>query len=503
MSSVRNSNCVGFCADRRSRRSDQSPWRGSIMVACLLFVGACSQPRATIAAPPRIPAATSTVRWNHSGAPFHVPTVLRLPAAERNAAPLYLDALFEFGSEVASCFEKSAANVKRREETVARNLQYMKLSDKLAKDPKSADGKEIDALVLRYKVGFEKLRKAQQRPPCVFESGLSFTALLPHAQAVRQVVRIVDLKSKRDLANGEIDQVLDDLKVTLRLVRDIRRRGYLINHLVAIAVESIICREIIPRILKSEHCSVTDCDRLLTILRGYRPDTREEFLSATQIEYISIRTFLHDLQHQVGDFDLKNVKKDGKPVSLEEHFKSMIGDTSREANETAKRLKKLTPEDYRSEINWLDLTFYRVKQARTQPFDERIVLLEKITNEAVKETIVLKHVLAGNVQATNAFVRSEARLAGTECLIALKRWQLKHPNSKRGSLKTILLESGVSEIPSDPFATRKAMRINWTLKHPVVYSVGPDGENHNGAIDWKYGQQPGDVLFSLGPTSKE
>lgn len=167
-----------------------------------------------------------------------------------------------------------------------------------------------------------------------------------------------------------------------------------------------------------------------------------------------------------------------------------------------KQLKSLTAKDYRNEVNWLDLTYFSVRQARFLPYAERQQQLESITNEAAKNTILLRHILTAYPQAMKAFVRSDTYLTGTECLIALKRWRLNHPTAKDAVFRTIMLESGVSHIPLDPFANRKSMRINWKLKKPVVYSIGPDSQSQNGAADWKFGAQPDDILFSLNGKTK-
>jgi hypothetical protein len=447
--------------------------------------------------PPRIPGAESTVRWDTSDAPFHVATALKLPVEERNAAALYLDALFEFSGEVVTCFDDSQGS--RQAKAQKLNKRYIDLSNAWEKDRKSVDVKDIDALVAEYTVGFQKIRKAQERPECAFEAGLTFTGVLPHVQAARHVARMIDMKSRRDIANGNNSAVLDDVEMVLRLAGDLRNRGYLINHLVTIAIESVTLQGPVERVLQSKNCTVRDCDRLLEILRAYRPNQSEEFLVSVQIEYVSNRSFLHDLQNRVGDFDLKGrADKDNEPLKLLDVFEQFIGgQDSDSVRDSKKRVATMNADDYRHEVNWLDLTYFRVKQARQLPYAERRQRLKNITDEAVKNTILLRHTLAAYVQAMDAFVRSDTRLAGTECLIALKRWQLSHPKLKRAPLKTILEESGASQIPADPFATRRPMQINWNAKEPVIYSIGSDGRNQNGVADWKYGTQPGDFLFRI------
>jgi hypothetical protein len=53
---------------------------------------------------PQLPGAVTKAPSRIRKAPFDVATFFQLPPPSQNAAPLYLDAFFEFGEEMAACF---------------------------------------------------------------------------------------------------------------------------------------------------------------------------------------------------------------------------------------------------------------------------------------------------------------------------------------------------------------------------------------------------------------
>ena len=157
-----------------------------------------------------------------SGAPFDVAKLFDAPSLAQNAAPLYLDALWEFSSELMSCFPQGPESDARQHAMLARNKQETEVELALDKNPKSVPAAEIDAMLANYDVGFRKLAEAQLREPCVFQTGVGFTALLPHVQAARQVARVAGIKVRRELERGQIDDAIADVATLLRLTRDLQ-----------------------------------------------------------------------------------------------------------------------------------------------------------------------------------------------------------------------------------------------------------------------------------------
>jgi hypothetical protein len=65
---------------------------------------------------PRLPGAvTKAPDWIGTDAPFDVSRFFAPVPGDRNAAPLYLDALFEFGAEMAVCFPEGPERDRRRQ----------------------------------------------------------------------------------------------------------------------------------------------------------------------------------------------------------------------------------------------------------------------------------------------------------------------------------------------------------------------------------------------------
>src|SRR5262249_23202808 len=151
-------------------------------------------------AEPRLPGAIEKApEWLKTGEPFDVDAFLRLPPEAENAAPLYLDALLEFSPVVANCFPNGAETARRKRVATARERR----DQEIAADPNSVPAKQLDAFLAEHELGFRKLAEAQRRPRCAFATGYTFESLLPHAQSARQVVRIVQLRARRDRQRGE------------------------------------------------------------------------------------------------------------------------------------------------------------------------------------------------------------------------------------------------------------------------------------------------------------
>lgn len=463
-----------------------------LVVLTILTRTSAAEEAAEIAA--SIPGATSTPRWDISDAPFDVSDYLRLPPKEQNGAALYLDAIAEFDDDTAMCLPESVREARRKQARERYDRHYVVMM-KREKAPDAVTDEEVAAIASLYAEGFRKLRVAQQRPACVIETGLSFSAVLPHAQGARQIARIVDLKSVHDIRHGRLDTVINDIDVALRLAGDLRHRGYLINHLVAIAIESIVMQTAVTELLGADGLTVEQCDRLLTVLRRNQPNYNDEYRQAIRMEYISCRSFLHDVQHRVGDFK-PDESAENESKAFADRFTGFLGQDSEEIRRLASQLAEFTDQDYQKEIDWLDLAFFRIEQAFDLPFEQRLSRLQAISAGVEKNTQIMRFVVPAFLPAVRAFVRGDARHAGMRCLTAVRRWQLMHPDSAEDSLKRIMLSSGANRVPADAYGG-DPIRLTWIDGRPVVYSLGPDLKDGKAAVKWEYREPVGDFVFTL------
>ena len=76
--------------------------------------------------------------WLGKEVPFDLAAYFAAPSPPQNAAPLYLDAFFEFGSEMAECFPpgpETEARAKKSRERLQRLLPFL---EAFQRDPASA-----------------------------------------------------------------------------------------------------------------------------------------------------------------------------------------------------------------------------------------------------------------------------------------------------------------------------------------------------------------------------
>jgi hypothetical protein len=130
---------------------------------------------------PRLPGAVNKApAWIGSDAPFDVAKYFEAVPRDRNAAPLYLDALFEFGSDLEACFPEGPGRARRSQAASDRSKRYTDLTQPAyANSNAELEPKAVDEVIKLYDAGYRKLADAQRLPHCVFETGLGPTALLP------------------------------------------------------------------------------------------------------------------------------------------------------------------------------------------------------------------------------------------------------------------------------------------------------------------------------------
>lgn len=85
----------------------------------------------------------------------------------------------------------------------------------------------------------QELRSASNRPRCVYPVVYMLDnpwgILLPHLSNIRAVCQRLDLRACAELAAGQSDRALDDVKLTLRMGDSLREEPFLISYLVRLA----------------------------------------------------------------------------------------------------------------------------------------------------------------------------------------------------------------------------------------------------------------------------
>jgi hypothetical protein len=441
-----------------------------------------------------------------SEAPFDLKAFFAPIPTEQNAARLYLEALAEFGPELVGCFpEDQQAGL--RERTQKRFREFGRLYERWAAG-EAVSPADLDRLAAEFDVGFEKLARAQQRPRCVFETGLGIGALLPHTQAVRNAARVARLRNARDLERGEVRRPIETLQTLLRLNRDLQVRGFSITFLVPAAVD-VEAKGIVLDLLRSSACTREHAGLLLDVLKRHEaaspPHPVEE---ALRMEYVVARCLLHDLEHRTGDFAPEGLEKltasFGLAGSTPGALLAMMGRGQRAPNaehlarEIDARLALMTADDYRKELEAADEYFRVALDLGRRPYPEQIAAQDRLNALAQKGRILsylVYNPILAEINVSAALARGQAARRGALCLAALRCWQFDN-RSVPTDLHAVLKAVGIDDVPLDPFSGAP-LRMTWIDGESVIYSVGKDGRDDKALLDWDDGKQPGDFIFRL------
>lgn len=410
--------------------------------------------------------------WLKKNAPFDVAEWFQVVPPEENAAPLYLDALYEFApQDMAKCMAPAIVAARG----AAIHDRAARTGVGLTANPPALSSD----LVAEHIVAFDKIKLAQRHKRCVFETGIGFEALLPHAQASRAVVRVLDWRVEYAVANGQIDEAIADIGMGLRLSRDLRPRGYLICQLVSIALDSVILQSPVSKILSARGQTIAQCDRLLQILGRHSDEAVDSLSEGFRAEYVALRETLH--QFEIG----------GDPAETP---------TPDDDTKLARAiLRQFTAADFEAELDALNDYFRLLSKFPKQSLRE-IDKLQPELQRALDKLKALKPFLVSLPQAVAARQRDLTRLAGTRCLVAVRRWQLDHDGKSPPNLLTACVAAGMIAVPIDEYSpTGEPLRYISIDGEFIVYSVAQDGLDDGAKQDWNYGRTPGDWIFRLPP----
>jgi hypothetical protein len=448
------------------------------------------------APPPSYPglpgAVTKAPDWALKSTPFDVAAYFTAPAD--NAAPLYLDALFEFAPEdMKHCL--SAEEVARREPNAkARAQRASKTIDAYRNDPKSVPSADADALVSEFEPALKLLATAQERKKCVFETGVGHLTQLAHLNAARTAGIIIAMHSASNLRRGDIDRAIADAEILLRLSRDVRSRGGAVGGLVSMSLDRRVCDEVIPQVLAAPELTRPQCDRLL---HAMMQDESEADIAQGifQGEYILFRSLLRP---QARDFFLELAAHPELDL-----FQGAVD--ARAYKVLADYVAGMTEADFEAQIQAINDWYRTLVRLAQVPRQQRDTGIQATDEEAMRSRSpqstgpnpVLASFFPSDPALFVAIDRFRAYHRGAQCLIALRLWRLDH-DAPPGDLETATKAAGMTAAPTDPFGNGP-LKMTAVNGQTVVYSIGYDGQDDMALVecDPKNGLSKGDLVFRL------
>jgi len=437
--------------------------------------------------------------WMTKNAPFDVADYVRPIPEEENAAPLYLDALYEFYPNEMQDYVSPQEHAKRGPALMKRAARTALLQNR-EQGTVSADERARD--ILQYEKPFEKLAEAQKRPHCQFEFDPEAGGIFAHFLAARQVARLINWRVEFWVSKGELDRALDDIERALRLARDLRPHGSPIRQVISMLLDRIITEDLISRVLATPQLDKADCDRLLKILSRHEAEVLDP-AEAFRAQYLYIRAILHRLQLKEelgarfgqpgvtnGDL-LVNLIAGGEPKADAEA-----------ANELDELLERMTPGDFATEADALNRYFRPLVTGRTPRGSEMKAFLER-HQRAAGELKVVRNCLAWVPEFVNAARRDRIWVGAAKCLAGLARWKLEHAEELPPDLAAVCEAARMKSVPIDEYSeTDEPLRGIRLGEEFVIYTVWLDGEDNEAQLIWQPGQSNGDWVFRLKPVKK-
>ncbi len=393
-----------------------------------------------------------------------------------NAAPLYFWALADISNNMNFVYPP--------DQWKARLPQVQALQNdigNLADDEKLKAGSipitEIERVLKDARPTQDKIDQAQQKKRCVFITGMRIDSRLEHVQAARQIARLEILQIYHARAKDDFAEAEQAITRTLRLARDLRPRGNFISQLVSYAIEGIILDAITNYTLTQRSLTPEQCDRLLALLADRERLLKPTLSEGLKIEYIMMRNTFHDMQ--TGRFKREFLVQIFAGTQItEEQFKQI---------------------NWRKEIAALNRSFAKLLAIAAKPYDKSA--LDEFNNKELPKLKAEKNLLTPLFLPAISAVfiaqsRTQAHVAGMQCLIAVRRYILVH-DKPPADLAAAVTEAGLKEIPLDPFDS-KPMRYKMLNEKPVVYSVGPDLKDDGATVEWPGPNSSGDMIYRIG-----
>jgi hypothetical protein len=378
-----------------------------------------------------------------------------MPAADDDAAPLYLRVFAALDADTSFAAEESPVN-----KTFTVDVRTP----------------EVTAVLARHAASLDLLRRAADRPTCRFTRDWtrpSISLLLPEVQSLRNAARLLSLAARREAADGDPAAAIRDIVRVHRIGMQAASEPILICGLVGQAIDTMALNalaDVLPRLVPADLPlleSPAIADLVGTPFVYQRHFLGEEaFGLATLADLADARQDLSILQL----LEISGPRKSSSPF-----FGQAVTFLFR---------CFLLPADlaaYRDIMGRFQNLATSSSGATPSTFGETSKRTAEIHAEFVRRRGIVSGMLTpalGSVLTTQT--RSRALHRAAEVLVAATRARLAG-GSLPESLDA-LVPGSLAAVPLDPFTAGKPLLAKRGDGFWTVYSVGADGEDDGGPV---------------------
>ncbi len=298
------------------------------------------------------------------------------------------------------------------------------------------------------------VRRAMERPVCRFsvrwDQGPN--ALLPHANAMRQMTRILGARSLLNAERGDFDSAWRDAEMALRTAEAMRDEPILISQLVRIA-QTRTALEVIRKLAAVAPPNDAVASRLMQLLASL--EERRPFARAVDGERLLL-----------GEWSFRLLENDMAGYAQKDVLHSLFGTAGRLI-----RLKPVRRMDYAIYLNLVRHAASRTERAfhempqQDEPDIPRLARLTRLIVPAFGgyRRSVEEHIALTRVARTGLALIRHRAIHGS------------YPDTLESLAPTLLGAPAEDPFTGRPLIYRRAD------DGFVVYSVGPDGKDNGGA----------------------
>ena len=438
-------------------------------------------------------------------AAFDILKFVEPPPANENAAPFYLDALFEFSPELEPCFV-GAPTLTERLNAVKERVKLDRVFTKTYSPENAAEWKSTLKL---YDDGFNKMVLAQKRPKCMFQADFSYLPLCRPEIGAYKFGQIASYRATVNLKEGDFSSPLQFVEMMLRLHRDLRKSNSsrFVDDGLEELVDGTIRQMFLTPGIKIEHC-----DQLLSSLDRHFRELGDNTLSELQARYVHRRVFVFELMSHTGFFSrdrMRDLEKKGGGAydSAESMFArfalSLLPRNESQSIYMEKLKTAAASTDLKREFQFIDQLFQSDLSLATKPFPEKWTEIRQryesiwVGDELDMSKFYLTCLMVSNEYFGLYNLTSDGtKLPALQALVALHRWRIKHKGTLPSSLEEVMKDSGYPDLPIDAFSNQP-LRLTVLNGEPVIYSVGPNGVDEQAKIESRFSLQADPVTRRL------